>query len=165
MTRSFLSALFLLTLPAAGCTELAAVGGVPLLLGGGGGPTVSGTVKGMSGSGVRVGILGSSTAGGKQREIASAEVSDGSFTLTLPSRAPVDMMEQPAETRSVVFTLRAYADADRNGRYDDGETLCECSSGQFRYFESDGPAGSYKAGWNVVANGRFTQNFSTAFVI
>jgi hypothetical protein len=119
----------------------------------------------MSGAGVRVGVLGSSTAGGKQREIVSTDVMDGAFSLTLPARAPVDMMEQPAETRSVVFTLRAYADANRNGRFDDGETLCDCSSGQFRYFESDGPAGSYKAGWNVVQGGRFTQNFSTAFVI
>jgi hypothetical protein len=165
MTRAKFAILCLAVMPAAGCADLAAVGGLPLPLAGGGGPTVSGTVKGMSGAGVRVGVLGSSTAGGKQREIASTEVSDGAFTLTLPGRAPVDMMEQPAETRSVVFTLRAYADANRNSRYDDGETLCECSSGQFRFFESDGPAGSYKAGWNVVTGGRFTQNFSTAFVI
>ncbi|MEB3329640.1 MAG: hypothetical protein VKQ33_10450 [Candidatus Sericytochromatia bacterium] len=165
MTRALLSMLCLAAVSTAGCSDLAALGGLPLPLGGGGGPTVSGTVKGMSGAGVRVGVLGSSTAGGKQREIASTEVTDGAFTLTLPGRAPVDMMEQPAETRSVVFTLRAYADANRNGRYDDGETLCECSSGQFRYVESDGPVGSYKAGWNVVSGGRFTQNFTTAFVI
>jgi len=165
MTKPLPRILCLLALSASGCADLAAAGGLNLPVLGGGGPTVAGSVKGMSGAGVRVGVLGSSTAGGKQREIVSTDVMDGAFSLTLPARAPVDMMEQPAETRSVVFTLRAYADANRNGRFDDGETLCDCSSGQFRYFESDGPAGSYKAGWNVVQGGRFTQNFSTAFVI
>ena len=146
----------------AGCSDVGAIAGLP---GGltGGGPPIRGTVKDMSGPEVRVGVIGSPRAGGKQREIVSTTASAGTFSLSLPASPPVDMMEQPDETRSVVFTLRAYADANRNQRYDDGETLCECSEGQFRFFASDGAPGSYKAGWNVFANGKYTQSFTTAF--
>lgn len=130
------------------------------------GPTVQGTVKDMQGEEVRVGLLGSARAGGRQQEIVSSSAKSGSFTLTLPAWPPVELMEQPDETRSVVFTLRAYSDRNGNNRYDDGETLCECSSGRFRYFSSDGPSGSYLQGWNrMTDDGRYTQSFTTAFVL
>ncbi len=132
---------------------------------GGAGPTISGTVKGMSGAAVRVGLIGTPRAGAKEREIASAATSGGSFTLTLPARPPIDLMEQPDEQRSIVFSLRAYEDRNANGAFDDGEPLCQCSSGSFRYFSSEGPAGSYKAGWNTFAGGRYSQSFDTAYVI
>lgn len=130
------------------------------------GPTLQGTVKDMKGEEVRVGLLGSPRAGGRQQEIVSASAKTGSFSLTLPAWPPVELMEQPDETRSVVFTLRAYSDRNGNSRYDEGETLCECSSGRFRYFSSDGPAGSYLQGWNrMTDDGRYTQSFTTAFVL
>lgn len=132
---------------------------------GGGGPTISGTVKGMSGSAVRVGLIGTPRAGAREREIASAATAGGAFLLTLPARPPIDLMEQPDEQRSIVFTLRAYEDSNGNNAFDAGEKLCECSSGQFRYFSSDGPEGSYRAGWNQFSGGRYTQSFDTAFVI
>lgn len=132
---------------------------------GGGGPTITGTVKGMAGAAVRVGLIGTPKAGAKEREIASTAASGGSFSLTLPARPPVDLMEQPDEQRSIVFTLRAYEDRNGNGAFDSGEPLCVCSAGSFRYFSSDGPAGSYRAGWNAFEGGRYSQSFDTAYVI
>lgn len=132
---------------------------------GGGGPTISGTVTGMSGSAVRVGLIGTPRANAREREIASTGTAGGAFMITLPGRPPIDLMQQPDESRSIVFTLRAYEDSNGNNAFDAGEKLCECSSGQFVYFASDGPAGSYKAGWNQLVGGRYTQSFDTAFVI
>lgn len=130
---------------------------------GGGGPTIRGTVTDMTGDAVRVGLLGTPRAGAKAREIATAPTVGGAYTLTLPARPPIDLMEQPEELRSIVFTLRAYEDRNGNGAYDDGEPLCDCSSGQFRYFSSDGPAGAYRAGWNTFSGGRYSQSFETAY--
>ena len=157
MTRTIPLALAA-TLLLAGCdTPIATVLG-------GGGPTISGTVQGMSGAAVRVGLIGTPKAGAREREIASTGTAGGGFVITLPARPPIDLMQQN-ETRSIVFTLRAYEDANGNNAFDAGEKLCECSSGQFVFFDSDGPAGSYKAGWNQFSGGRYTQSFDTAFVI
>ncbi|MEB3196121.1 MAG: hypothetical protein VKP62_02855 [Candidatus Sericytochromatia bacterium] len=139
---------------------------VGALLSGPPGPKVLGTVKDMKGAEVRVGLIGSAKAGGKQREIVSTSAANGSFSLSLPAWPPTDLMEQPDETRSVVFTLRAYSDRNGNSVYDDGEPLCECASGRFRYFSSDGPSGAYRAGWNAMTeDGRYTQSFSAAYVL
>lgn len=129
----------------------------------GGGPTIRGTVDDMQGASVRVGLIGTPKAGAKPREIATAPTLSGAFALTLPARPPIDLMEQPDELRSIVFTVRAYEDRNGNGAFDDGEPLCACSSGQFRYFSTDGPDGSYRAGWNAFAGGRYSQSFDTAY--
>lgn len=136
---------------------------VGAILAGGGGPIVRGTVDDMQGDAVRVGLIGTPRAGAKAREIATAPTTAGTYLLTLPARPPIDLMEQPDELRSIVFTVRAYEDRNGNNAYDDGEPLCTCSSGQFRYFSSDGPDGSYKAGWNAFSNGRYSQSFDTAY--
>lgn len=153
---------------AVGLAALLAVAGCDTPIGAliaGGGPTVTGAVKQMSGASVRVGLIGTPKAGAREREIASTAASGGTFSLSLPARPPIDLMEQPDEQRSIVFTLRAYEDRNGSGTFDAGEPLCECSSGQFRYFASDGPAGSYRAGWNTFAGGRYTQSFDTAYVL
>ncbi|MEB3285549.1 MAG: hypothetical protein VKN33_09710 [Candidatus Sericytochromatia bacterium] len=130
------------------------------------GPVIQGSVAEMQGEEVRVGLLGSARAGGRQQEIVSVSARNGSFSLTLPAWPPVELMEQPDEIRSVVFTLRAYSDRNGNERFDDGEPLCECAAGKFRYFSSDGPSGSYLQGWNrLTDDGRYSQSFSTAFVL
>jgi hypothetical protein len=139
------------------------VPGVPSF--GGAGPTITGSVTKLTGNGIRVSLMGSPAAGAAQREIASTAASGGQFSLTLPGAPPIDLMQQPDESSSIVFTLRAYQDGNSNGKYDSGEQLCDCSNGQFRYFTSDGPAGSWKAGWNNLAGGRYTQTFTTAFVL
>lgn len=153
-----LTTLVVLTL-LAGCD----VPGVPSF--GGAGPTVTGTVKNMTGANVRVSMMGATSAGGATREIASAATSSGAFSLSLPGAPPIDLMEQPGEQRSIVFTLKAYQDGNANSRYDAGEQVCDCSSGQFRYFAADGPEGSWKAGWNNLVGGRFTQSFNTAYAL
>lgn len=157
-----LSALALL----AGCNDLGGLAGGIGGIAGGGGPTVTGSVKEMKGASIRVGLVGASKAGGKVQEIASSTAGNGTFALVLPASPPIQLMEQPDETRSIVFSLRAYDDRNGNNRYDDSEPLCECSSGQFRYYASAGPEGSYFAGWNLITNdGRFSQSFNTAFAL
>lgn len=156
MTRKLLPLLTVLAL--AGCD----VPGVPSF--GGAGPTITGSVTKLTGSGIRVSLMGAATAGGAQREIASTAASGGQFSLTLPGSPPIDMMTAD-ETRSVVFTLKAYQDGNGNGKYDGGEQLCDCSNGQFTYFTSDGPSGSWKAGWNNLSGGRYTQTFTTAYAL
>jgi hypothetical protein len=160
MTRPFASiAAAAAMLALAGCdTPIAAVIG-------GSGPTVRGTVNDMTGAGVRVGLIGTPVAGGKAREIASTAADSGSFSLTFPGSPPLDLMQQPAEDRSIIFTLRAYQDRNGDQAYQDGEPLCDCTSGQFRYFSSDGPEGSYRAGWNAIVGGRFSQSFDTAYAL
>ena len=158
MTRTTILALALAATAALTGCDTPVVGAIL-----GGGPTIRGNVVGMQGAAVRVGLIGTPRAGANAREIATAATAGGAYAITLPARPPIDLMEQPDELRSIVFTIRAYEDRNGNDAYDSGETLCECSSGQFRYFSTDGPAGSYKAGWNVFAGGRYSQAFDVAY--
>lgn len=140
----------------AGCT----VPGVPGL-GSLTGPTVSGQVTGAA-AGWRVALVGSPKAGGAAIEIASAPVQGSGYTLAFPGSPPLSLLEQPAEERSVVFTLRAYQDANGNDRLDAGERQSPSPVGSFRWFALDGPAGAYRQGWNQFRNGTYSQQFDVA---
>lgn len=146
----------------AGCD----VPNVPLVGGGGSAPTINGQVKGVTGSNVRIGLLGAKSAGQAKREIATSTVgADGSYSLTFPGSPPFDLMVN--DNDSVLFSLSAYKDLNSNGRYDTSDELTDAAaqSGTFRFFVEDGPPGSYKSGWNLYQNGQYVQSFSTAFVL
>lgn len=133
------------------------------------GPTLRGQVKGESTSNLRIGLLGSKTAGAAKREVVGAAVaSDGSYTLRLPNSPPLDMMVTAND--SVAFTLTAYEDTNKSGAYDSADTVTDkaAQTGTFRFFVEDGPAGSsQKAGWNLYnsTTGMYSQSFETAFVL
>lgn len=157
------------------CAELPAGLVAPVVAGVGaglaaGGPTLKGQVQKPAGGDeakLRVGLVGSVRAGAPKEELTSAAAVGGQYSLSLPSQPAVKFLEAPSEDRSIVFSLVAYTDANGNGRYDEGsDTLHQASSasGTFRYFAGDGPAGTYKAGWNLFKNGAYTQSFdSVAF--
>ncbi len=138
-----------------GCANLPLAG-----LGLGTGPVLLGQVSGATTSGWRVGLFGAAPA----IELASATVNGGTFSLALPAVPGAAAMEQPAEVQSIVFTLRAYQDTNGNGRFDAGERQ-GTSIGSFRYFATDGPAGTYRAGWNQYRNGIYSQQFDAAFTV
>jgi hypothetical protein len=132
------------------------------------GPTINGQVKGTIADNLRVGMLGSKSAGQPKREIASSAVgSSGSYSLQLPNSPPLDLMVNA--TDSAAFTLSAYVDKNKNGKYDTTDELTEAAAqtGTFRFFLEDGPPGSYKSGWNLynASTGTYTQSFTTAFVL
>ncbi|MFN3431036.1 MAG: hypothetical protein ACK46X_13910 [Candidatus Sericytochromatia bacterium] len=132
------------------------------------GPTLRGQVKGETSSNLRVGLLGTKTAGAPERELRSAAVgSDGSYTLQLPNSPPLDLMVNAND--SVVFTLTAYEDTNKSGSFDPADKVTDAvaQSGRFRFFVEDGPPGSYKSGWNLYNNtsGTYSQSFETAFVL
>lgn len=146
----------------AGCD----VPNVPLAGGGGSAPTINGQVKGVTGTNVRIGLLGAKSAGQAKREIATSTVgADGAYSLTFPGSPPFDLMVN--DNDSVLFSLSAYKDLNSNGRYDTTDELTDAAaeSGTFRFFVEDGPPGSYKSGWNLFRNGQYVQSFSTAFVL
>lgn len=130
------------------------------------GPTINGQVKGSAASALRVGLLGSKSAGTAKREIATAPVSaDGAYSLQLPNSPPLDLMTDA--NSSVAFTLSAYTDKNGNGKYDSTDELSDAAAqnGTFRFFVDDGPPGSYKSGWNLYKDGQYVQSFNTAFVL
>lgn len=125
------------------------------------GPTLRGTVQGASGANLRVGLLGALRAGGQKRELASSSAASGSYTLQVPSTPPLDLMLNDNE--SVVFTLQAYKDLNGNQKYDATDELSDAAAtGSLRYFDGDGPAGTYKKGWNLFRNGTYAQSFDVA---
>jgi hypothetical protein len=143
-----------------GCTDVPSFPTTPNIAGSG--PTLRGTVKASTTTNLRVGLLGSTKAGGTTRELVGAPASSGSFSMQLPASPPYDMMLD--DNQSVVFTLQAYADKNKNAKYDAGEeTDAAAQNGTVRFFAEDGPAGSYKAGWNVFKDGRYSQSFDLAF--
>jgi hypothetical protein len=130
------------------------------------GPTLNGQVKGEAGSNLRIGLLGSKSAGQAKREIASSSVgSGGAYTLQLPNSPPLDLMTDA--NSSVAFTLSAYKDTNSNGKYDTTDEISDAAAqnGTFRFFVDDGPPGSYKSGWNLYKDGQYVQSFNTAFVL
>ncbi|HEY9722268.1 MAG TPA: hypothetical protein V6D47_09650 [Oscillatoriaceae cyanobacterium] len=141
----------------AGCSGIA-----PNLPGISLGATVHGQVNGVSGSNLRVGLLGSKEAGQTPQELVSAPVTGGAYSLDLPGSPRLDLMSSDSE--SIPFALEVYQDNNGDGQYDEGDTITQASAanGTFRFFTEDGPPGSYKAGWNLYQNGSYTQTFDTA---
>lgn len=125
-------------------------------------PTLHGQVSGVSGAHLRVGLLGSKEAGQAMQELVSAPVTGGSYTLNFPSSPRLDLMS--SDNESIPFALTVYQDNNGDGQYDSGDTITDASAvnGTFRFFAADGPAGTYKAGWNLYQNGSYTQSFDTA---
>lgn len=145
---------------------------VPNPVGGGGGvasggPTLQGEVNkpaGSDGAKLRVALVGALRAGAAKEELTSAAAPSGKYSLILPGQPAVKFLEAPAEDRSIVFSLVAYSDTNGNARFDEGVDLLHqgtTATGTFRYFAADGPAGTYKAGWNLFKDGAYTQGFES----
>lgn len=153
---------------AAGAALLAGCDGVPStpLIGNpnlGPGPTISGTVKNVTGSNLRVGLLGTKTTGQQKLELTSSAVAGSAFTLQLPSEPGLNLMVN--DTESITFTLQAYEDKNSNGRFDAGdvETDAGVAGGTFRFFAEDAPG--RQAGWNQYKNGQYTKSIDVAFAL
>lgn len=125
------------------------------------GPTITGTVKGVTGTNLRVGLLGAKSAGQTKVEVASAAVTSERFTLQLPAEPGLDKMATDSE--SILFTLQAYEDKNKNNRFDTGdvETDAVAQGGTFRFFADDTPTRT--AGWYQFKGGQYTKSFDVAF--
>jgi hypothetical protein len=125
------------------------------------GPTISGSVKGVTATNLRVGLLGAKGAGQSKVEVASSSVAGSNFTLQLPREPGLDKMAN--DTESLLFTLQAYEDKNSNGRFDSGDTETDAvaASGTFRFFAEDSP--NRTAGWYQFKNGQYTKSFDVAF--
>lgn len=156
---------WVIALPAMAFLTACDVPNVPDVAGNGNSPTLRGQVTGVTGSDVRVGLLGAKSAGRPLEELVSSAVTDGSYTLRLPPSPRLDLMSGSNANESIGFTLRAYRDVNGNTRYDAGDVLTDAvaESGTFRFFVDDGAPGTYVAGWNLFQNGRYVQTFDTAF--
>lgn len=129
------------------------------------GPTLTGSVSGVSGSNLRVGLLGAKKAGAQQQELVSTALGGGSYSLKVPNAPTLDLMANDNE--SILFTLSVYKDNNQNGKFDEGDEVTDASSAKstLRFFMNDGAPGTYKAGWNVYdpQAGTYSQAFDAAF--
>ncbi|GEM_PF-4601034 len=138
------------------CSVSCAVPAAPLIGAITGTTTVSGSVQDAA-EDSRVGLFGAPQAGGPQVELNSVSITDGQYSLAFPASPPINLMEQPDETRSVVCSLRVYADSNKNRRHDDAESLGQPSGPSFRYFAESSSRSGHSAGWNVFRNGTFSK--------
>lgn len=127
----------------------------------GSGPLLAGAAP--EGAAIRIGLIGRKTPSGADMELVSAPVAAGRYSLSVPAKPRLDFMVDDNE--SILLTLRAYEDVNGNGRYDSGDRLTDdaAAGATFRYFDTDGPSGAYRAGWNQFRDGAYTQDYSTAF--
>jgi hypothetical protein len=112
---------------------------------------------------IRVGLLGTLSGTTNQKELVSSPVTSNSYRLSVPASPSLDFMN--GASQSIAFSLKAYKDFNKDGRYNSSDELLTqtVEAGIFRFYLNDGPAGSYKAGWNIYRNGVYSQSFPTAY--